>query len=97
MSRCGLWQALPLGNATLARLPSAFAGRHVVRQRAVPAFEIDQRHARLLVPRETQHASDQDGVVARILRTIEADWVREGFPGRARVEQLLEAELARQD
>jgi poly(A) polymerase len=33
--------------------------------------------------------------VARILRAVEAEWVREGFPDRARVEQLLQTELAR--
>ena len=33
--------------------------------------------------------------VARILRTVEAAWVSEGFPDRARVTQMLDAELAR--
>jgi poly(A) polymerase len=33
--------------------------------------------------------------VARILRRVEAAWVGEGFPDRARVSELLEAELAR--
>jgi poly(A) polymerase len=33
--------------------------------------------------------------VARILRAVEAEWVREGFPDRARVEQMLETALAR--
>ncbi len=32
--------------------------------------------------------------VARVLRAVERQWVAEGFPDRARVEQLLEAELA---
>ena len=31
--------------------------------------------------------------VARILQSVEACWVAEGFPGRARVEELLDAEL----
>ena len=34
--------------------------------------------------------------VARILQTIEAKWVAEGFPGAARVEELLAAALADQ-
>jgi poly(A) polymerase len=33
--------------------------------------------------------------VARVLRAVEARWVAEGFPDRARVENLLDAELAR--
>lgn len=32
--------------------------------------------------------------VARILRAVEAHWIAEGFPDRARVEALLDAELA---
>ena len=32
--------------------------------------------------------------VARIMHAVEAKWVEEGFPDRARVEELLEAELA---
>jgi poly(A) polymerase len=34
--------------------------------------------------------------VARLLRTVERSWVDEGFPDRARVIELLDAELARQ-
>ena len=33
--------------------------------------------------------------VARILQAVESQWVAEGFPGRARVEALLDAEIAR--
>lgn len=33
--------------------------------------------------------------VARILQTVEARWVDEGFPGRSRVEALLDEELAK--
>lgn len=33
--------------------------------------------------------------VARVLRAVEDRWVSEGFPGEARVAQLLDAELAR--
>ncbi|EIZ80008.1 poly(A) polymerase [Novosphingobium sp. Rr 2-17] len=33
--------------------------------------------------------------VARILRAVEAQWIAEGFPDRARVDALLDAELAR--
>lgn len=35
--------------------------------------------------------------VARVLQAVERKWIAEGFPDRARVEQLLEAELARTD
>jgi poly(A) polymerase len=31
--------------------------------------------------------------VARILRAVEARWIAEGFPGRARVEALLDEEV----
>ena len=33
--------------------------------------------------------------VARIMRTVEARWIDEGFPGEERVAELLEAELAK--
>ena len=33
--------------------------------------------------------------VARILQAVEARWIAEGFPARARVETLLDAEIAR--
>jgi poly(A) polymerase len=32
--------------------------------------------------------------VARILRTVEARWIEEGFPGDARIGELLDRELA---
>ena len=61
------------------------------RQRRLDACRvIDGHHVRRVVAKGVAAGPE----VARILRSVEARWIAEGFPDRARVRALLAQELA---